>query len=536
MFDGGESDFEKLIFDQRFDEEPAGISDTNSVAEADGACYQEADTDCVCQETVALDTDENVDMEHSGAQTQEEELQGAGAMSVFYPGSDDSDREGSVSGEEEDRVDDDDDDVGPGGFSMSAHYQFCDKNKEDMIFAEGQPLAPVGPEHPEFRNKEQSESDDEVFYFGRVPKCGSEMVIKGDGTEEDKGERGEQKQEDSSDSEREGMKSEPEEDVASHCFDERAGGCHRDGPNNACLDFPEISEENLQDLIAEVETEQSVKDFCGEEHQEAGETFADYPSDLSSCEYVEKEEKHSSIYHQSNGPPDTSQNTHLEGSVTEISWMGRAEDEEGGTCLYSRDSKTATERWMNLGGKEVTEELGGAAATSCDDGKDTDESDTHSSSEDEVQVRRGGNNKDLENSRYHSGSSAASSSWSLSGDHPARTSWSLCSSWTVSPQSDLFATDDTDETELASSDVTRHYGAEMNSYSAVESAQPWKQGSLDDSFFFNTEPEAFEITEMGQLGDDTYEEERNWEQEQERIKAFYRFYDNSDEDNGAEGK
>lgn len=60
------------------------------------------------------------------------------------------------------------------------------------------------------------------------------------------------------------------------------------------------------------------------------------------------------------------------------------------------------------------------------------------------------------------------------------------------------------------------------------------QGSVDDSFFYNTEP--LGTTLAGQLGDDEYEEERNWEQEQERIKAFFEFYDDSDGEKGNEGE
>ncbi|XP_061843780.1 uncharacterized protein [Nerophis lumbriciformis] len=44
--------------------------------------------------------------------------------------------------------------------------------------------------------------------------------------------------------------------------------------------------ENVEELIADVH---EMKDFSGEEHQEAGESYADYPSDFSSCEYVEHE-------------------------------------------------------------------------------------------------------------------------------------------------------------------------------------------------------------------------------------------------------
>ncbi|XP_072306220.1 uncharacterized protein [Eucyclogobius newberryi] len=49
------------------------------------------------------------------------------------------------------------------------------------------------------------------------------------------------------------------------------------------LEYPEISYDGMEEFNEDVELE----NFSEEEHQEAGESFADYPSDFSSCEYVD---------------------------------------------------------------------------------------------------------------------------------------------------------------------------------------------------------------------------------------------------------
>lgn len=548
----------------------------------DGAFYQEATADIKnvsSKEAIAIYTDEKVAVKHY-----EEDFLGAGVTSGdVTPEEDfislaDSEQEGSVSGEEKD---DEEEDEGTGNFSMSVHYLFCDDNEEDRIFAEGQPLAPEGTGNPQVRNKEHGESEEEVSYFGSVPERGSEMMVKGDGIEEDMQEKEEKKQEDSSDSECEDTTNEREEKVFTHCFEEKAENSDRDGPAKASLEFPEISVENLQDLIAEIDTEENVekvKDFSGEEHQEAGESFAEYPSDFSSCEYVEGEGKNQERYYQLNASPCISdlssnvrKNTCLGIPVTDIAWMGRAEDadEEGGGYLYSRDIEMDTERLMSPGlatGQthggiiEMVENLVGVAvAAGCNDGGETDESDIHSSSDEEVQARRiydefsdhislqaPQNNKELEDTWFDSGSSAASSidhHATSSHNRPVTTSFSFTSDHNVFTNNnpDLSTAGDTDEAEIFSSAVPQLPAAEVNSYSAVQrtddsTTRPSKQGSLDDSFFFNTEPEASGISEMVQLVDDEYEEERSWEQEQERIKAFHKFYDDSNEQNGREGE
>ncbi|CAL8250944.1 unnamed protein product [Arctogadus glacialis] len=98
----------------------------------------------------------------------------------------------------------------------------------------------------------------------------------------------------------------------------------------------------------------------------------------------------------------------------------------------------------------------------------------------------------------------------------------------------------------------------QNSQSSLETAEPTKvaskdpfntdvqgdirpstllsnQGSVDDGFFFTHEDEASGIAELGYDGDE-YEDSRNWEDEQERIQAFYKFYNESDGEMDQEGR
>jgi hypothetical protein len=98
----------------------------------------------------------------------------------------------------------------------------------------------------------------------------------------------------------------------------------------------------------------------------------------------------------------------------------------------------------------------------------------------------------------------------------------------------------------------------QNSQSSLETAEPAKvaskdpfntdvqgdirpstllsnQGSVDDGFFFTHEDEASGIAELRYDGDE-YEDSRNWEDEQERIQAFYKFYNESDGEIDQEGE
>lgn len=565
-------DFENLNFNAKFEEDKTDISCKSLSTKEDEALRQEATAQTAvmsCMETKDAHIAENADKEQP-----DEDFQGAGVMSMEetleddYTSSDeDYEQEGSVSGEDEE---DEEEDIGTSEklrdllMSVGCDDEYSDGNKEDKIFAEGQPLALEGANNPQVRNEEQgdSESDEKVSYFERVPERGSEMMIKGDRTEGDEQEKEEDEQEES-DSESEGMKVEQGENGFARHFEQEFENPCQDDPAKASLDFPEISAQNLEDLVAEVEGEgyvEKMKDFSGEEHQGPGESFADYPSDFSSCEYDEDGGKNK----EGNQQWVAMQDTCLERAGKDTGLMGKARygDEVGDEYLYSIDLEVDADKFRSLdeetGGTDrgktenVGHMLGDAAVTRYDDGGESGESDSYSSSDGEAgrsseELLENMCPQDLENNNQLE-EPHDDARWNISDDYnradPAN--FNKSENLDVSTpdyflSEGLLTTEDTKEAETLFSDVTHHPAEDVNIYSVVQrqdekTTSPSNQGSLDDSFFFESELEASEISELGQLGDDEYEEERNWEQEKERIKAFYEFYDDSDAENGREGE
>ncbi|XP_026224582.1 dentin matrix acidic phosphoprotein 1-like isoform X2 [Anabas testudineus] len=545
-------DFENL----NTEEDKTDNSEEDLQTKEDETLHQEAARTVLYKDKYMAET---ADEEQTDDKNDEEDFEDAGisVMSMDKTSQEDFTSSGSESEEESSDSGEDEEDLGAGekpeDLLMSVHCSddVCYDNKEDKIFAEGQPLALEGTESPQAGNEEQGEieSDEEASYFGRVPEHSDEMIIKGDGTEEDEQEGEEEAQEDSSDSEREHMKIEQEENALARCSEPEVGSPCKSGAN---VEFLEMSEKNLQDLIAEADPEQyaeKMKDFSGDEHQEAGESFADYPSDFSSCEYVEGGGQNPDSDYKSSTLPC------LERAVTDKEWMGEEEatDEEGDSCLYSRDLEIDADRLFNLdvASEEHSKTKVEIIEYGCDDEGQAAESDSHSSSDDETQERRDDELSDnmclqdlenynkVEDTQLYSKSDAAFSRSGISdeahfssnqvnvADFNIDWDFDLLKSHTLLCE-DLLTTEDTDTGSLRPAEDT-------NSYSLVQKTTSMSyQGSLDDSFFFNTELEASEVSELGQLGDDEYEEERNWEQEQERIKAFYDFYDDNNEENGRE--
>lgn len=549
-------DFENLISEDKFEEHKTDNSQENLLAKEDRALHQEA----AGETTVLSNMAKNVDEEQTDDKNDEEDFQGVGisVMSMdktpqedFTSSDSQSEEESSDSGEGAENLGIEEE---QGDLLMSVHCsdEVCYDNKEDKGFAEGQTLALEGTESPQAGNQEQGEieSDEEMSYFGRVPEHANETMIKGDGTEADEEDREDETQEDSSDSECE--HTEQEENVLALCSEQMVESPYK---MEASSEFLEMSEQNPQDLIADVDTEQcaeKMKDFSGDEHQEAGESFADYPSDFSSCEYVEGGGQNCKSDNKSNTRPC------LERAVTDMTWMGGEDDsgEEGDRYLYSRDLEMDADRLMNL---DVASEDNGKTKIEiieygCDAEGQAADSDSYSSSDDEVQVRRDNefshnmcqdleDYKKVEDTQLYSESHAAFSRSSISDSHHTTNQaadFNINRDFDFQLRTDTFLYEEV-EVETLYSDVTQSPAEDVNSYSVVQredskTASMSYQGCLDDGFFFNTDLEASEVSELGQLGDDEYEEERNWEQEQERIKAFYKFYDDSDEENGREGE
>ncbi|KAL6119784.1 uncharacterized protein ACO6RY_04290 [Pungitius sinensis] len=545
-------DFENLNIEEKFEADQREISQDNLLTEEDGAAQQEATG--LTADLSNMET-KNVNMAENDNETSEEEdIEGAGFMSR-----DKTLQEDYTSSDEEieevDSEEDEEDNMGLGEKTgdlskwLRCSNEVCDGDKEDRFLFEGQPLT------PEVRIEE---SDEEVSYLLEVPKRGNEMMIRSDGIKNDAQDR--EKEEDTCDCEGEDTMIEQQEAVLALCCELESPRGDTEG--DTLFEFPEISVQNLKDLIAEVDSEKFVEKiniFSGEEHQEAGESFADYPSDFSSCEYVEDGGKNLDNKHQSEALPCASgssstvqQNTFLQGPATGGMRMGRAEDsdDDGDRNLHSRylereDNEFSSADVAN-GEKRLVENVSASASvTGLDDGSATGGSESSTSSDDEVQEKRSDEElfgmclqdlnsiKHLENTR---GGGRASFSDFYDRVDPSDFNIHLNPDlWTADLclSEDVLTTGDTDEPETPLSDVTQHPADDGNRYPVVQegdakTTKSSNQGSLDDDFFFNTEPGASGITETGQLGDDESEDERNWQQEQQRIRSFYEFYNDSD--------
>lgn len=358
---------------------------------------------------------------------------------------------------------------------------------------ETRPLAPEGEENTRVRNEEQGESEsDEMSYFQRVPEHDGKTERTEDNHQEPdseseapKSEEEEEEQEQDDDYDDESNDDGEEEDnFLTLCFGLEDENPHWDDPAGDIMDFHELKVQHLQDLIAEDDNGKSVekiKDFSGVEHQDAGESFAEYPSDFSSCESIEDGEK------------DEENN---------CQWTG-----DQGTVQRVTDSETLLvgSRGTGQGKAELVETTSGdIAELSCE------MSDSYTSSDDETQTtsdeESNWTSKDLQNKSQleegHSGSR-------------------IC----ADPEMSLFSDDLLVSNKEENPDMTLcpAEGVRMSS------------GSLDDRFF-STEYADSQISEAGELEDEEYEDKNNWEQEQERIRAFYEFYDDSDQLTGEEGR
>ncbi|XP_056155085.1 midasin [Lampris incognitus] len=550
---------------------------------------------------------------------------------------DPEEEEGSTSGadEEEEEEEEEEEDLGAGeqpeDWSVVVRCEggFWDSDKEDRIFAGGLPLVPEDTGNPQVRNKKrgQNESDEDVSYFREIPKRLCEENLQGDGIEEDEQERREERIEVSTHSECEGIKLEKDEGKGMHflnqCLPQEDGG----NPS-ATLDFPEQLLQNLQDLISDDEDVMGkIKDFSGDDHQEAGESFAQYPSDLSSCEYVEDGGMNAGNKDKLSVLPK--ENTNLErAGAKDTCVAGDVDTDEKKDPYLVIECKGTDEdaQFMGLhlgsGGKHSRENmglvkhvLGHAAVTGWVVGEEADEttyldaehnacsegegqtkattsltdkampsfhprqhnvetdfsmrhqsnSDAYCYSDDTSGWRRtdnarhqGPKHKPPECAQIHSESRAELVRRTISDDQAFTNTCNKAQplpAFSISWDADVSSTRAflSENPPLGREDIGKEETLAVAVISGDKVAgeiQPLvepreeihttihssKQGSVDDQFFFNNDGEDARNTELGQFGGDEYEEERNWEQEQERIKAFYNFYSGDEMENGEEGR
>ncbi|XP_036068572.1 otolith matrix protein OMM-64 isoform X2 [Oryzias melastigma] len=507
-------DFESLGFDDQRWREKAEDTTTyedllQEAAAASGALLEED----------VLFVAERADEEQDSDESPEVNFEDETPEKDYKSSDEDSDQEGSVSGEDEE--------VGsgtaeePGELLMEAHCLGGDK--EDKIFTEGRPLDPEGGDNPQVRNKTPSEveGDVDVGYFGGVPERSREMMMMIAMKEEEQ------------ERESENLKEKQEESVPS------------DGREDPCSDgktsemFPDISLEYLQDLIDEVDDEEEcvekIAEFSGEEHQEAGESFADYPSDFSSCEYTEgggndHEQKMSA-------EPSARQDVNVEESAAEMKTTAELfDEEEKDEVLYSIDLEMSAMLIQDEGQPQLL--LG---ASGGDDGDETGKSGSSSSSDDDEKLIPEESEENMSshdainteltgNIQLYGDGIAMLSRWGASDDHHFTDNTDEFTSF------ELLKTDNETLLSTPPSDVNRSPDDDPSTTSQNEErkkATLSNQGSIDDDFLFENEQSSTWNDEQGELGDDEDEKDR-WEQEHERIEAFYKFYNDSDEDNAGE--
>ncbi|XP_054905348.1 uncharacterized protein LOC129372241 isoform X2 [Poeciliopsis prolifica] len=540
-FSTGDLDFESLCFDEKSEEE----QNKNPVTENNEARLQEASAEGAASlQGPNADAPNSDDKEQTDEENDEEGLNGARFSSETpeddeCSSSDEEERSYFCSGrggEEEAEGPEEEDD------RLKSIYETVHGILEDE---DSEILEDVDELQVSNKLQEEVHSDEEE------DGCRNANAVESPESEEEQ-----EVEPDSSESDDEGVKTEEEEKEEPSAVD----------PADFGLEFSCISLQNLEDLISEVDGEvyrEKMSDFTGEEHQEAGESFADYPSDFSSGEYGRNAAAARSA------SPRPREEAGLERAGTESVWSHGSEEAGSGKeeeFLFSRDIEVNVEKMMmsldEAAGDEVqrkTEHL--LSGTSFDDEEKTSESDSYSSSEDEEPLRRSSDvfsdksrtrvledDTNLENIKSLGASGSDDGSFVRDRHDPAEF---LTSGFgeleTKTFLYEFFLSgEDTDGTESPNSGRNQCPDQDVNRYSVVEKknsipASPFVQGSIDDSFFFNTEPNDF--TDDGQQEEeeeeqeeeeeeDEYEERRNFEQMKQRIEAFKKFYDNCDDENG----
>ncbi|MED6235084.1 hypothetical protein ATANTOWER_015244 [Ataeniobius toweri] len=538
-FSMGDLDFENLCFDEKSAEEQA----ENLMTETDEAQLQEASAEGAAlfegptADTLSIDENAYEDEEFKGVSFRSKTPEDDSTSS-------DGEEEQKVvsSGTDEDEKAESSEEEGDALTSISSSGDVLDSKKEDEILDDEDSEALEDVDELKVSNKLQEEVDSDEE---ETLECRNETIVKHVESEGEEQER----EEDSSESEYEGMKIE-EENVLS----EEPENPYPVDPGDSSSKFPSLSFQNLQDLISEVDGEayqEKMSDFTGEEHQEAGESFADYPSDFSSSEYGRNP------VNVQGASPCPREEECLEKAVTETLWTHMSEEadyEKEEEFLFSRDIEMNADKMMSLdeapGEEDERKSENLLSVTHFDNEEEISKSDSYSSSEDEEPLRRSSDvfsiqsrtqdledDRKLENITFHDDSTIRHDRYELADF--LRSELDVLENNTFLSEY-LLTTDDTEETESPPSDKNQCLEDDANSYSVVQredtkTSSPFIQGSIDDSFFFNNEPENF--TEDGQRGEeeeDEYEERRSFEQMKQRIEAFQKFYDTSDDENGRE--
>nr|XP_046200701.1 spore wall protein 2-like isoform X2 [Oncorhynchus gorbuscha] len=306
-FPEGGFDFEPLDFDEAKTEMSSGrlpvlreedVDEGQEEEEPGGETGPVPDPISVKTYDVSL-TEE--DTEHIDEEEEEEEEEEGKEEVEEGKEEEEEDEEEITSGEEEDTGIEN---IGsPGGWSVVVHY---DEENIENIVTTGQPFAQEDRENPNIRNIEQGtyENSDVSCFEGVTEDDTMEITADiSEGIEEEERLAAEENQDKSSDSDLEVLTS----SITENQIEEGKKGVNLLSPH-----FPQENEEeeeqdepgapeivsycpdpaatqNLQSIMVnafvEHPLEAKIKDFLGDDHQEAGESFADYPSDFFPSEY-----------------------------------------------------------------------------------------------------------------------------------------------------------------------------------------------------------------------------------------------------------
>ncbi|CAL8368315.1 unnamed protein product [Lota lota] len=491
--------------------------------------------------------------------------------------------------------------------------ELWDGYNEDRV-ATGQPLA---PDDSKVRNEMElggSESDEDMGYFQKGPRDESWMNTKGNFLPEEERERANERGAESDDSMYKDKEKEAKKvNLLTLLSPREDGGQCRD---EDVLHFP-IRDlvQSLGELVSEDDTVEGtsdkVKDFTGDDHQEAGETFAEFPPDISSWgedEAIAEESKYNldavlsasseiSYLDRETDPTllGTVNSNNKEDQDLCPGWTETAIDAKrraftagetdnkckSKTLPYAQ--RTVLPCWSDVGDEigacledadhtQDEAELNGATNATCS----LSDKDLHnfydytcasesifdvrppmihifSNSDDDIQANKTDGEYKRDDLSEHE-SVPAISPPPLQKHHVEMR--------TIYEDSSLTKIDTTWESPtgsednmwanmpLFSQDSTLNTDDEdkQNSQSSLETAESAEvqgdihpitllsnQGSVDDDFFFTHEDEASGIAELCHYGDE-YEDKGNWEEEQERIQAFYEFYNDSNGEMDQEGR
>ncbi|KAJ0064217.1 hypothetical protein NL108_001545 [Boleophthalmus pectinirostris] len=351
--------------------------------------------------------------------------------------------EDCLSSEEERGDDEGEIEQNPGDFLKTIHCS----NYSERVYAMGQDLGQK--DSTQDSNQEEGEAIEEGGYFGIIQGNEGHLLIQDDSSEEDQ-----------------------TESAKTMFFQVEY-----------TLEYPEMSYDGIDELNEDID---KMEHFSEEEHQEAGESFADYPSDFSSCEYIDSTRNDEPSYFESERDCTTESTTEYECAKQEDIFLKNGAMKD---CIGENSdiSKEELDKWDITNNQDLCLKL-----------KEKQDNDTLQSWNEDVL-----------------------STWSMSE----------ASKGVTADKTDLNVTWEREAETTEENIPNMSQGEICLTGEEVQTTMYSSCGSVDDSFFFNDEPKVYEEMKEGEMEEDEEEERRR---EQARIQAFYRFYDDQGEDNNKE--